>query len=238
MITTVKDSKRGCGWRKPGGLYFRSSGMGMPCGRMPFELSVCPCCGAGVKHKIGFQWFNARQFMLATTCLKGWDCAVCPMNNAPDKAGLVWVGICFYETPDDFLKEADRLGVSHRIHNIPKGFKLGEDWVFVAHKKAFPKACPQCATLPANDPLRASCEECGGKGKVKVAGVFHAFKPDRIEYVVKGNESKKALDEMIAKGITPVKVERIGETIEMELPPSEPKLKKSKKKSAKKKGKK
>ena len=38
------------------------------------------------------------------------------------------------------------------------------------------------------------------------AGIVYAFRPERIEYVIKGNESTKELDKLVSRGITLVKV--------------------------------
>ena len=162
-IETVTDHERGCGWRKPGGLYLRAEGMGKPCGKLPFKLTECPCCHAGIKHKIGWSWINPKLLFGDTPCAK-WHatkhdaCRNCPMNavSIPEKAGLIWVGRAFYETPADFLGEVNKLGVSRRIHNVPKGFKLGETWVFAAHKDAITEKC----TCESPD----LCDDCEGTG--------------------------------------------------------------------------
>jgi len=56
MPKTVKDKIRGCGWRKPGGLYLKSSSMFSTCGKLPLEIEVCSCCGAGIKPARGWTW--------------------------------------------------------------------------------------------------------------------------------------------------------------------------------------
>ena len=38
-------------------------------------------------------------------------------------------------------------------------------------------------------------------------GVFSAFKPTAVEYVVRGDETKEELETKVKRGITPVKVQ-------------------------------
>ena len=52
------EAKRGCGYRKVGGLYLVSDGLGIPCDRLPITLEVCPCCGAGIKPARGWTWVD------------------------------------------------------------------------------------------------------------------------------------------------------------------------------------
>lgn len=56
------ETKRGCGYRKVGGLYLVGSGIGSPCDRLPFELTVCPCCSQGVKQSRGWTWIDVGKF--------------------------------------------------------------------------------------------------------------------------------------------------------------------------------
>jgi len=106
-------------------------------------------------------------------------------------AGLLWVGEKFYSTPDDFSKEATHMGISRRISMIPKGFKLGETWIALAHRRAIP-------TIPLE-----KNETPGWK-----PGIFHIFKPSRIEYVVKDGDDEEKLEKLEKRGFTLVKVER------------------------------
>lgn len=86
-------------------------------------------------------------------------------------------------------KEATIQGVSKRIAAVPKDFQLGVDWVLLAHRKA----------VPAMDP--------DGQA-IQLPGIFQAFKPTAIEYVVKGDESQEELERLAKRGITLVDVER------------------------------
>jgi len=197
------EKQRGCGYRKPGGMYFVSDGPGKECGRLPIALTVCPCCNAGIKPHRGFQWVLGSLFM-GTPCptekqlAANNPCYTCPLYllKPTDKVGLMWVGEKFYPTPADFMREGAAMGVSKRIPQIPKDFKVGESWIMLAHRKAIG---PLTLDTLADDPE-------GGKERQYQAGVFQAFKPARIEYVVKGTETEEELDRLEKRGLTLVKV--------------------------------
>lgn len=204
-VETVTDSKRGCGWRKPGGLYLRCDGVMVPCGKLPVPLEVCPCCAAGIKPARGWTWINPQPFLKAKPCaMVGTEdedrCEMCPMECAPERAGLLWVGEKFYPTPADYMDEARKLGVSRRIVRMPQGYKAG-DRVYLAHRLTVRKDC-DCHGM------EALCEECGGKGHWLVPGIFTTFVPERVEYVCTGTETEAELDALLKRGITPVRVVR------------------------------
>lgn len=188
------EAKRGCGFRKVGGLYLVAKGIGVPCMRLPVPLDVCPTCSHGIKQSRGWTWINAKELFAAGDL---WDCPspacpVCPVSHPPEKAGLTWVGGKFYPKPSDWMLEADRLGVSRRISMIPKDLKLGETWVFVAHPVAVTRII-----APIN----------GGEETVtKVPGIFHAFKPTAIEQIVTRSQSEdeEFMARLDKRGITPV----------------------------------
>lgn len=195
-IKTVVDSKRGCGWRKPG-LYLRADGAGGFCGKLPLLLDVCPCCHGGIKASGGWTWIDPRPLFKRKQCCHAKDplvskaqCTLCPLNKPPAYAGLLWVGGEYYKTPEDWIAEAQKLGVSRRIAAVPRNFKLGEDWVMMAHREAIePKL----------------------KGDPKRPGIFNVFRPTAIEYVVNGDETPEMIERLIERGITPVRVVKEGE---------------------------
>jgi len=181
------ESKRGCGYRSPGGLYFMGGKFGEPCGKLPIPLTVCPCCRAGIKFSRGFQLVGTalvEDHQCAST-----ECKECPVWNNPklDKYGLMWVGEKFYPRPEDFMKEGNRQGISKRIASVPREFTVGEDWILLAHRKAI---------TPVPDDGQ------------RTPGIFQAFQPTHIEYVVKGTETEEELEALVKRGITPVKVVR------------------------------
>lgn len=202
-IITKIEGRRGCGYRQSGGLYLIADGRGRNCYKLPIELTTCPCCGEGIKFSRGFTWITGALFGSAVcndreqfeTDL----CFECPLSDINERGrfGLMWVGEKFY-SPAEFTAEAARQGISKRIAQIPRGFKVGETWILLAHIKAFPRL-EEIAGRP-------------GTGSSVVTtwhpGIFHAFKPQRIEYVVTGLETETELQALADRGFTLVKVIR------------------------------
>lgn len=187
FIYTRVESARGCGYRKAGGLYFVSDGPGAPCCKLPFALTVCPCCNSGIKQSRGFTWVNSNLFS-REPCTAGNDGA-CPMTFKNQKVGLMWVGEKYYPTADHFTREAQAMGISKRIAQIPNDFKVGETWIYLAHPKAV--------------------SAINNKGAIDFApGVFRAFRPQRIEYIVTGKETEEQLKAFEKRGFSLVKVIR------------------------------
>lgn len=203
------EPKRGCGYRKVNGLYIVGGGVGAPCDRLPFALTVCTCCGQGVKQALGWTWIDVAKFFNGKHVIVGdgydnlMECGdmngLCPLCSHPEsmgKAGLLWIGEKFYKTPDAFVKEGVSMGFSRRIRAIPHGFKIGETWVMLAHSKAIPETRRSVAGGWA-----------GSEDEVIPAkpGIFYAWKPQRIEKIVlestRGTEEIAALEK---RGILPV----------------------------------
>jgi hypothetical protein len=199
-IQTVIEKKRGCGFREPGGLYLRTDGIGRICGALPIELVVCPTCHQGIKPARGWTWINIATLVSERKeCVKDGGCGDCPIADAMiQTAGLIWIGAKFYKTPTDFARESNEMGISRRITMVPRGFKLGETWVAVAHRKAIPVW---------KDPEKRELDY--------KPGIFHIFKPSRIEYVVKEFDPQDKLEKLEKRGITLVRV--IREQQEMEV---------------------
>jgi hypothetical protein len=106
--------------------------------------------------------------------------------NPQIKALLIWIGAKYYGTPDHFLDEARRMGISRRVKAIPRGFKLGETQVFFAH--------PNCA-FPTAD------------GRVEYGpGVFAMVVPTSFELIVTDNPTPKQKKRLEDTRITPVVV--------------------------------
>ena len=191
-IIISEEGPRGCGFRKEGGLYLRVDGIGAPCGRMPFRLSVCPCCGEGIKPARGWTWIDVDQLVAdLPPCENQGDrvyCTACPLNGLLDrKAGLLWIGGVYYPTPAAWTEEAQRVGVSRRITTVPRGFEVGKTWVLAAHRE-----------VPG----------CGENGEPGPA-IFQAFRPDRIEQIVSEEATEAEVDAIVKRGIVPVAVRRV-----------------------------
>lgn len=202
-IITRIEGRRGCGYRKPGGLYFVTDGGGRTCFKLPIELTTCPCCGEGIKFSRGFTWITSQLFVTApcNNDIPGRgeiDCIGCPLNvtDPSQRFGLMWVGAKYY-TAGEFSVEAATRGISKRIAQIPHGFKVGETWVLLAHIEAIKRDAPVMV-----DGLQV------GTAPHLFPGIFHAFKPSRIEYVVTGQETDEVLEAFEKRGFTLVHVVR------------------------------
>ena len=196
------EKKRGCGFRKVGGQYLVGGGAGIPCDRLPFELTVCPCCSAGFKPALGFTWMDVGKLFggphtqaYQIRC----DCGVvCPLCSAPEKigkAGLLWIGEKFYKTPGAFLAEGVEMGFSRRIKSIPHGFKVGETYVMLAHKNVIrTKSSDHGILVPET-----------GEAIAYKPGIFYFWLPTRVELIFKesdrGSEAVQAAEK---RGITAV----------------------------------
>lgn len=199
-IQVRHDRERGCGWRKPGGKYLIGGELSAPCGKLPHFLDVCPACGHGIKPMRGWRWIGARALFGVGICEQDGDdreCVGCVLADPPDRAGLIWIGDTFYATPGAFVAEAGRLGISRRIACVPKGFQVGETLVLLASRK-----------VPAYGTDGALFRDLPLKYK---PGIFAAFIPTALEYVVKGNESQEELERLSGQGFTPVRIERVTE---------------------------
>lgn len=211
MIKTVSDRRRGCGWRKEGGLYLVTDAPGQPCGKLPIPLHTCPVCGAGIKQARGWTWIDGDAIAATQPCRfkNGGDhrcLGACPLDtpyNHIGRAGLLWIGEAYYQTPDAWLQEAQTQGISRRIKAVPRGFEIGTTWVMLAHSKAVFEARPWAADPDA-------VMEPG-------PGIFHVFKPREIQYVVKGTETENQLMDLWDRGITPIRVQRVEDQTAMAL---------------------
>jgi len=201
------EEKRGCGYRKVGGLYLVGSGQGIACDRLPIALDICPCCGAGFKQTRGWTWVDVGKLVdgphmlppapfapgdtlehdtQLTPCECHSACPLCKNPSSIGKAGMLWIGTQFYPTIDHFENEARTQGISRRINTIPHGFKLGETWMLFAH-------------------LRGILKPTGDLKAKYVPAIFRVWRPTRIERIFvesDRNGDKVAAD--VKRGITPV----------------------------------
>jgi len=140
----------------------------------------------------------------------------CPLCNDPKsigKAGLLWIGERFYKTPTEFQSEGTVLGFSRRIKALPRGFKVGETWVLLAHPKTIRETCADCqgggiivsTEVRGDGGVNERCQNCDAQGFKMHAGIFTLWRPSRVEKILP--ESKRDSDEvkeLLEKGITPV----------------------------------
>jgi len=219
-IHTVFDSERGCGWRKGGGLYLVGGEFWDACGKLPLRLEVCPCCGSGVRLTRGLSRINPSRLFADAECSTPKKCRRCNLATEalPDLAYLMGVGAKFYPSRADFMREAIEQGISKRIAQIPRDFKIGETQVFLAHPKVFMDLVDEEAEdtpleVDEDDEqqplvLDGESKTTGRQKAVYRPGVFCVFTPQRIEYVVKGDETDDFLKRLEGRGVTLVKVIR------------------------------
>jgi hypothetical protein len=214
-VTVSTESARGCGFRKPDktgvGIYLVAPRTGHPCMRLPLPLHACPTCSGGIKPSRSWTWFEPVKFFAAAPpCpleskarpgrMRQLDveCRVCFAGHAmpTGRHGLLWIGEGFYRSPHDFMAEARTMGVSRKVSAVPKGFKLGETIVYLAHRLAIP--------VPVS-------ERVPGEPTEK-PGVFSIFKPAGVDLVIddEKNVPERAvkLAEQIGEGARIVKVVR------------------------------
>jgi hypothetical protein len=182
------EARRGCGYRKVGGLYLVGSGSGLACDRLPIELSVCPCCGTGIKQTRGWTWVDIPALIGGdhTPCRCPQHCPLCHNVANMGKGGLLWIGTQFYPTIEAFEMEARMLGISRRITTLPRGFELGKTWLLFAHARGIMKAT-------------------GDLTAGYVPAIFRVWKPERIERIYKESDRNSAAVQADEKrDITPV----------------------------------
>lgn len=177
----AQEQKRGCGYRKVGGIYLVSDGLWADCDRLPLAVGCCPTCHGGIKYpRAPLEIDPMTLFGNHDGCIEGVpdgspagvrytkNCHVCfPQHEV---AYLLGVGEQFYNTTEDFTAEAMKLGVSKRISQIPKKLEVGKTWIYLVHRKAMLVA-----------------DQDTGERKAQMA-VFAAFRPRRIEKILSARD--------------------------------------------------
>lgn len=220
-VRTSVEGARGCGYRKPGGLYLVADRPTETCNKLPVELHVCPTCGAGVKQSRGWTWIMPDPLLTPGPHGSPEHDAVCPLGTAVDwsgrRAGLIWVGGMYYPKPADFMTEAYNMGVSRRISAVPRGFEIGTTWVALAHAKAIRHGYQVDGEGQVYPHLSSAVIAANGDSHrvsdVHIPGVFTMFMPTAVEYIVKGTESEDELDALEARGLSLVDVRRAEEEL-------------------------
>lgn len=221
----VPKRERGCGYRKPGGLYITTENIDLStCCKLPMILTVCPTCSHGIKPSRGWTWVDAVElFSEEPACSRPWQS--CMLSGVTDhdlrRVGLLWIGEQYYKTPQDWLNEVKSMGVSRRLPAVPKGIELGKTVVLVAHRKGATVTCDTCNGTKRcemtdhpevaekyraiNGDASIVCPECEGTGIAHEAAVFNAFVPTRFEYIVNFDDDDEKLERIEERGITLVK---------------------------------
>ncbi len=202
------EERRGCGFRKVGGMYLCGEYISAPCDRMPFPLTVCPVCGQGIKVSRGFTQVNPYQLWgIHRDCKDHFrPCFLCDPQDQP--AYIMLVGAGNYKTKEDFLDEAHHMGISKRIPFIPKGLEFGKTVIYLAHPKACevkePAALQEAMAIveeaQTNQPRLLETEKV-----TKALGIFCAFIPKRVEKLIwESQATPEELEKLEKRGITPV----------------------------------
>jgi hypothetical protein len=198
-IITKQETARRCGFRNPGGLYLVCDSVGKYCFKLPIALTVCPHCGEGIKQTRGFTWITNKivnEAPCKSNC-NGDGKSDCPFDDTTiETFGLLWVGEKFYTNAIDFTNEARTRGISKRIAQIPREFKIGKTWILLAHPNAV--------------------QRIEGDQAYFEPGIFHAFKPTRIEYILTGNETADELESLEKRGLTLIDLKKV-ETVQTSL---------------------
>ncbi len=206
------EAKRGCGYRKVGGLYLVGEYRAVACDRLPFPLTVCPTCGHGIKVGRGFtEIVPATLFGNHENCQDhNRPCRVCDPTTEP--AYIMLVGEKFYPTPEDFINEGIAQGFSKRIAQIPLKFKIGETVIYLAHHRACvvrePVALQQAMSILEQTQDKIQPKLLEAEKVARATGIFAAFTPQRIEKLYWQSELDKMTDKerekLQKRGITPV----------------------------------
>ena len=217
------ESERGCGWRQIGGCYLVCDAISTPCDGLPVELKACGCCEFKVRQARSMQPIHAgylANLMKDHDCRDDYPCPICwfakgypamkerirslPSDSEerakleadlPKVFYLMFVSKEFY-TPEAFLKEAKYQGISKRVaaNSLPKGFKVGTNWVFLGHGQV---------------PFKSA----DGSFTRYTDGIFYAFKPTRLELILwKGTDDRLIADYEEA-GYTVVLLEKTEENL-------------------------
>lgn len=115
------EAKRGCGYRKAGGIYL----VGDLSGCVPVDY--LPTC-------IDYPFTRSATWAEPARLLQGVPAGEATGLRLQERLLLMWVGSAHY-TPESFMEEAKRMGVSKRIAAIPEDAKKG-DVVALAHPGA------------------------------------------------------------------------------------------------------
>ena len=192
-VSVMVRAERGCGFRNTRGYYLCGGGMEVHCHRLPLPIPVCEACKRPLIVPIrGIQRIEPNKVW--TLCPEWQDLSYpchlvkCPSCFPPEKAYVVWVGESFYETPNSFVDESRRMGISRKIPFVPDDLEVG-DWVFLGYRKLIPTGNYNKDHEEILDP-----------------GIFHAFRVSTIEKLLTDAQQKDQyyVKTLLDRGITPV----------------------------------
>jgi hypothetical protein len=113
----------------------------------------------------------------------------------------MWVGKKFY-TPEAFVEEADKHGVSKAIKQIPAGVVLGKTWIMLAHPQGF-----KDLEAPDFQEKWSLWDSRGQEGPEPLPetypAIFYAFIPQRVETLIyESDATPEKIKELEGRGIT------------------------------------
>lgn len=182
------ESKRGCGYRKVGGTYVVSGNFWASCDRLPFPLTVCPCCGEGYRPSRSLREIDPRGMLGGKhePCICKTNCYICNPgklysyeDESLDKVShyLEWIGGNFYKDHSTFISEAQKLGISRRLKNgVPRGVVVGKSVFYLAHRDIL--------FTKRSNAAKGFTRQLFEKGP----GIFMAFVTQRIEHICTQSE--------------------------------------------------
>lgn len=238
------EARRGCGYRKVGGLYIMGGKLGAPCCKLPVEMCVCPTCSMGVRLTRTWTWVNPRPWLRgecsqfaskrnktkAGAPFGGLGCPAANPEALGEEVGLLNVGAAFYKTPEDFTREAAEQGVSRRVAALPKGFRVGETWVLLAHPRLREREVEQWHIIKMGEKEKQVAvrdseadvnsylqfhDRAGNELRVEerlkkewVGGIFSIFRPTSVDKIVTETQARDEaeMEKLRKQGITPVAV--------------------------------
>jgi hypothetical protein len=218
------EARRGCGYRKVGGLYLVGSGLGHGCDRLPIPLEICQCCGQGIKQTRGWTWVDIAGIV-------GGDhfdvqCKHCTTSKIlHDGPGSRKVGLYCPDTDTFYEPKGCGCGQGCPLcHNVKAMGKGGLLWIgtqFYSTIEEFEYEAKQqgisrrIMTVPRGFELgktwlllahpRGVIKPTGDLTAKYVPAIFRVWKPERIERIF--TESQRDSEEVkkdIERGITPV----------------------------------
>lgn len=228
--------KRGCGYRKVGGLYLVGGCPSVPCDRIPFPVGACPVCGEGIhftrsyKAINPFKLFGSHDFILPNgiegvisknLCIDPYrPCFLCDPKE--ELAFLMTIGVKAYPTPADYMNEARVQGISRRIGAFPKNLEPGKTVVYLTHPRAvevqsidevingrlalWEEKEASTGKFITTGTLTKTKEKKSDKPKYQL-GIITAFIPQRVEKLFWKSELTDEVREDCAKrNITPVEI--------------------------------
>jgi len=238
QIATRIDSERGCGWRKPGGLYLITGTSFTGCERMPLKLDRCPTCDHGVKPSRGWTWVDADALFADQPCQELPACAMCLLCKTMHRARPC--PHCGHDTPHEHqdvfcsddcdcdrtsvenfwrpgIGRAGLLWVGEKFYPAPSDFSAEAARQGISrriHQLPREFVVDETIVLMAHRKairnLHVTSTEDEREAKVEFSpGIFMVLRPTSVEYVVKGDESEKTLEGFVKRGITPVHVKRL-----------------------------